>query len=432
MKGLKILLPLILLSITNCLSGFNESYCSWISTDGELVYRLDVSTGILDAFSGNERRTVGKFNTDYAPSDMFSTESGVLHRLKDKNIITFSGSGQVFEVSFTDSTLSRLDGTYQHGFNFDAFQFTRKGAVYSYGGYGFWMENNMLIRFDESAREWFLVTDAPYKVAVDEKNQLARLRWYDAERDALYVGHYRTLYEYSFTSNTWTAKGRINKELREGSNLQWSRINDSLGFVHSTDRYWLTDWRNNSIHELDLSSNQELGTHSGIPGVHCMYAHESQMVVLKESNKVRAGFTRTLHSPVDWRIWQTERLYTPYFWYKSAFYTIVGLVVLILSAIIRRRYLNLVRKKSDWVEFLSPTDKLLYHALQIDDLDTDEVNKILEIDGLGWEVQRRKRSEAIKSINAFANKALGFDIIERHKSERDKRQVIYRLNNSLK
>jgi hypothetical protein len=50
----------------------------------------------------------------------------------------------------------------------------------------------------------------------------------------------------------------------------------------------------------------------------------------------------------------------------------------------------------------------------------------------GWEVQRRKRSEAIKAINAFSNKAVGFDIIERHKSEKDKRQVIYRLNSSLK
>jgi hypothetical protein len=66
------------------------------------------------------------------------------------------------------------------------------------------------------------------------------------------------------------------------------------------------------------------------------------------------------------------------------------------------------------------------------DLDTEEVNAILNLQELGWEVQRRKRSEAIKSINAFSNKALGFDIIERHKSEKDKRQVIYRLNFSLK
>jgi hypothetical protein len=100
--------------------------------------------------------------------------------------------------------------------------------------------------------------------------------------------------------------------------------------------------------------------------------------------------------------------------------------------VVRVRFLKLVSKKSDWLEFLTPQDLLLFNALKIGDLDTEEVNRILNLEDEGWEVQRRKRSEAIKAINAFANKALGFDIIERHKSEKDKRQVIYRLNSSLK
>ena len=167
-------------------------------------------------------------------------------------------------------------------------------------------------------------------------------------------------------------------------------------------------------------------------GIYCMYPVNDEMVVLRKSDKIKAGFFRTVHAPSDWKIWNTTKLYTPYTWYKAAFYGICGLVLFLLVLLARARYLKLMSKKSDWLEFLTPQDLLLFNALKIGDLDTEEVNRILNLEDEGWEVQRRKRSEAIKAINAFANKALGFDIIERHKSDKDKRQVIYRLNSSLK
>ena len=209
-------------------------------------------------------------------------------------------------------------------------------------------------------------------------------------------------------------------------------INDSTGFAHNENGYWLLDWRRNKIHELDLSANQEISARSGLAGIICMYPVNDEMVVLRKSDKIKAGFFRAVHTPADWKIWNTTRLYTPYAWYKTAFYGICAFVLFLLVLLARARYLKLMTKKSDWLEFLTPQDLLLFNALKIGDLDTEEVNRILNLEDEGWEVQRRKRSEAIKAINAFANKALGFDIIERHKSEKDKRQVIYRLNSSLK
>ena len=290
----------------------------------------------------------------------------------------------------------------------------------------------MLNRFDEVAREWFHVSKAPFPVEVDNKSGIRHLRWYDRQEDILYVSHYRTLYAYDFKKDNWLAKGRLDAELYQSVATHFNIINDSSGLAFNENGYWLLDWRRNKLLELDLSANQELSARSGLVGIHCMYPVSDELVVLRKSDKINAGFFRSVHNPSTWKIWNTTRLYTPYTWYKAAFYGICGLVLLPLVLLARARYLKLMRKKSDWLEFLTPQDLLLFNALKIGDLDTEEVNRILNLEDEGWEVQRRKRSEAIKAINAFANKALGFDIIERHKSEKDKRQVIYRLNSNIK
>jgi len=420
------------LIIITSLSAENRAYVSWISDDDRSVYRLNFETGELDVFLENSHVNIGEFTMDYSAEDLFSGEHGTLHDLGKRFLVSFSGSGQVFEISFKDSAITRLDGTYQHGYNFDAYQFVRDGILYSFGGYGFWMENNMLNRFDEVAREWFHTSKAPFPVEVDNQSGVRQLRWYDNQEDILYVSHYRTLYAYNFKKDSWQSMGRLNAGLYQSYATHFNIINDSAGLAHNENGYWLLDWRRNQIHELDLSANQEISSRSGLLGIHCMYPVHGEMVVLRKSDKINAGFFRTVHTPSTWKIWNTSRLYTPYVWYKSAFYAICGLLLMLLIIFARVRYLKLVRKKSDWLEFLTPQDRLLFNALKIGDLDTEEVNRILNLEDEGWEVQRRKRSEAIKAINAFANKALGFDIIERHKSEKDKRQVIYRLNSSLK
>ncbi|MGB1282021.1 MAG: hypothetical protein ACPG53_03660 [Schleiferiaceae bacterium] len=422
----------LLLIINVSLSADNRAFVSWLSDDNRSVYRLNFETGILDVFLENSRENLGEFTLDYSAEDLFSGEQGTLHNLGNRYLVSFSGSGQVFEVSFKDSTITRLDGTYQHGYNFDAYQFVRDGILYSFGGYGFWMENNMLNRYDEVAKEWFFASKAPFAVEVNNKSAIRHLRWYDRQEEVLYVSYDRTLYAYDFTKDSWQAKGRLHEELYKLVTTHFNILNDSTGLAYNDNGYWLLDWRRNQIHELDLSANQVFSELSGLDGVRFIYPVNDEVVVLRKSDKINAGFFRTVHTPSTWKIWNTTRLYTPEKWYKLGAYSLVSLTLAFLILLPIWGYRKNRRKRSDWLEFLTPQDLLLFNALKIGDLDTEEVNRILNLEEEGWEVQRRKRSVAIKAINAFANKALGFDIIERHKSEKDKRQVIYRLNSSLK
>ena len=84
------------------------------------------------------------------------------------------------------------------------------------------------------------------------------------------------------------------------------------------------------------------------------------------------------------------------------------------------RFIKWKRHNSNWTQFLNDMERSLLEALSNGELHTDDVNRLLSLDHLGWEVQRRKRSETIKSINTFSQKAMGYEIIQRHRSESDK------------
>lgn len=429
--GIRLIVTLFLL-LSNCISAYSDPFASWSDSPSGDVFRLNLKSGVLDVFSMDGSKGQHRLIIDYDSNRVVGLSVGRVHQVNSATWVSFPGSGQVYEIDFKDSVVKQLDGTYQEGYNFDAYHFIRDGVLYSYGGYGFWMENNLLTRFSQGSREWFFESSAPYPVGIETNDLLRHLRWYDAMEDKLYVGHYRTLYSYSFKANEWKAEGRIHSDVRESKEIHFNRLSDTTALLQSTGKTWVLDWRNNRFFEVDPTIKQRMPMESTIDGLHLMYGDETDLIVVRGSDKIEAGFVVEMINPLSWDIMNEDRFFTPYIWYKAVFYTLVVLVLSAVSYAVCRRIGALKNSKSDWIQFLTPQDKLLFNALKIGDLNTEEVNRILELENVGWEVQRRKRSEAIKAINAFANKALGFDIIERYKSPKDKRQVIYRLNQKLK
>ena len=418
--------------LSNCISENKSAYVSWQSVSGDTIFRLDVNTGHSDMFYNGNMFKTGSFQIEYSSEDVLSSELGVIHFTTHDTLISFSGSGQVFGLSCKDSVLRKLDGTYQHGYNFDAFQFIRQDELYSYGGYGFWMENNMLTRYDRNAQEWYLTTKAPFPVDVQKRNLTRQLRWYDKKFDQLYVAYDRSVYTYSFEEEKWTEVGALSVDILNSVELRFERLNDSLGMIRNVSSDWLVNWRSNRLYELDLSSNDEVRKRSGIPGVHWGYVRENVLHILRKSDKVNVGFIESFYELNRWKKWGTTRFYTPIFWIHSRYFLISLSVLCVLGYFIRKNFLKWKSRSTNWTQFLNELERSLVDALQAEELHTDDVNRILSLDQLGWEVQRRKRSETIKSINIFSEKALGYEIIQRHKSESDKRQVIYKINDTWK
>ena len=414
------------------ISGNTIGYVSWQSISGDTIFRLDVQTGKCDVFFQGNVFESGSFQTDYNADDVLSSELGILHFTAKDTLISFSGSGQVYALSCKDSTLRKLDGTYQHGYNFDAFQFIRSDKLYSFGGYGFWMENNMLTRYDRNAQEWYLIANAPFPINVQKRNLVRQLRWYDKKSDQLYAAYERSLYAYSFKNEVWKELGTLSKDILNSVDVRFERLNDSVGMIRNIQSDWLINWRSNHLHELDLSSNNEVRKRSGIPGIQWGYTANNVLHILRASDKVSAAFFESFYELNRWKKWSTTRIYTPILWIRMGYLLIALSVLTVVGYFFGASLKKWKRRNSNWSQFLNDLERSLVEALHNGELHTVDVNRILSLDQLGWEVQRRKRSETIKSINTFSEKALGYEIIERHKSESDKRQIIYRIKDTSK
>ena len=108
-----------------------------------------------------------------------------------------------------------------------------------------------------------------------------------------------------------------------------------------------------------------------------------------------------------------------------ASFGLFSLLGIVATAFLRKRYLK--RRSAIF-------DTLQWEVLERSStavLSTEDFNDLLSLHEASWEVQRRKRSEFIKELNATAIRQLGQEVLLRERSQEDKRQVLYILNPKL-
>ncbi|MDA0742132.1 MAG: hypothetical protein O2862_09480, partial [Bacteroidetes bacterium] len=164
-------------------------------------------------------------------------------------------------------------------------------------------------------------------------------------------------------------------------------------------------------------------------GFACAYSEGNGLLVPKDSEKLKLGYFFESIPSTNPPLKSIKPLYVREGGgIQSLLYASFGLFTLfgiLLTVYLRRRYLT---KRG-----------AMFNKVQWDILDkcadgplnTEDLNELLGIETVSWEVQRRKRSEFIKQLNETAKKQLGEELLLRERSEQDKRQVMYVLNPRL-
>ena len=70
-------------------------------------------------------------------------------------------------------------------------------------------------------------------------------------------------------------------------------------------------------------------------------------------------------------------------------------------------------------------DRLVFYELQ--NLSVEELDQLFELNSLGYDATRKRRSELIKTINAYHKRITGKELILRGKDPQDKRRVLYKI-----
>ena len=75
-------------------------------------------------------------------------------------------------------------------------------------------------------------------------------------------------------------------------------------------------------------------------------------------------------------------------------------------------------------------DRLVFYELQ--NLSVEELDQLFELNSLGYDATRKRRSELIKTINMYHKNLTGKELILREKDPQDKRRVIYKISQEEK
>ncbi|MDA8994833.1 hypothetical protein N9H17_05715 [Schleiferiaceae bacterium] len=370
--------------------------------------------------------TLPNYTINYENIDFELSASGHLHFSSGDLLAVFGGTGMVLKVDTVLQAISRVDETYHHGYNYDAYSFVRADTLFSYGGYGFWMRNSLLTFYSNLRKEWSLYSVAPIDIEVplysprDDEHD-----YYSSIDDRLYVMRDGILYSYDFKGKAWSNLGEVNLELMPGRISMTHGLTDSTLLIMSSEfTIWVCPFRNEYA-DISMPNGVNLAQKDFDDGFNCAYDIGEMLVLPKSSDKVKS---KVIFESVKSQIPPMSERLTLYRSPKTnstiltLFFFFFGISGIVLTFVLRKNYLRSRGAIFDTVEWQ------ILERVSNGPLNTDDINELLGIETVSWEVQRRKRSEFIKQLNETSKKQLGEEVLLRERSEQDKRQVLYVLN----
>jgi hypothetical protein len=381
------------------------------------------------------------------------------------------GDGQVFISE--NGNWKRIDKTRLEGYHYRAFLFDCNGSLMKYGGYGFWRNHGMFVKFNEALGDWQIQPsdrDLPFS---------GNLAYFSRKENSLYsFGNFiynqsmseekkflDSLYRIDLLTMKWENLGKLNETLINNYHLHYrsTTLSDNTGcFVlpistdstalflnFETKKYSVYNSKNNSRlfrFFRELPPNQQL--YSDSYGLKIL-ANDS--IVILDSISWEAAIDQPVESSnlIDGK--------TPTIAFKySLLLGGLGLFfgILVLFYLYKRKkskpvatYVPPVQPFSRTLDLsisntivfqgamypIDTADYLVIQKLAQQDATTIDLNDWLGLENKQPENQKKQRAEWIKRMNTFFQ-SIGFndDAFKRERLETDKRMFVYKMNSVLK
>lgn len=434
-----IVFGLVLICLIISKSAYSEGFVSWYSASERAIHRVSVLNGNHVVFYENNTDTLPDFKINYPNQGIRLNIGGHIFPIEDRLLAVFSGSGAVFNVDTAKQVISRVDRTLFAGYNFDAYSFERRDTIFSFGGYGFWVENNLLTYYSEVRKEWSVYsagTFPPYNPDFTGERSY-KFSFYDPTIDKLFVLRQSVFYSFDFRTNEWERLGRVHvddlfAEKEKFAQSMAHRLNDSTVMLFGGSRTYYVIPKSNIIYDVTLPNglNTNGQRTKNLFGFDCGYDLQNEILITKFTDKLPQGYLWEFVNRIPKKYNYESPLYDKVFMSTQAKLNISLFAFLLLGGFltfkIRRAYL---KRRS---QYYSEEQWNFIQAIDKKALSTDDLNSILSLNDSSWEVQRRKRSEFIKNMNELSLNHLGCELVERKRSPEDKRQVVYTMNRDAK
>jgi hypothetical protein len=371
--------------------------------------------------------------------------------------IVYKSEGDFYGDSIT---FKRIDATQHHGYNINGFPFFYKDNLYNIGGYGFWHWNGQLRIFSERSKEWnILPLNKEYPIAIDPPGSYL---WLSKENGTLYsfsfiegneaikaqnkssITKIDSVLELDISTASWRSLGVLNESLKNMITIKsvFASIDSGILITKDANQLLILNLTANRIDTLSNSDIYHFFATSSDTEIY-FYSNNYFYKVLSQKNIIDSiKLTNNNIKIGKQNVYQTSNLVTSN---KELTYTLFFALFGIIIYLLIKRYLpsssnsihNKVELKSPYKndQIFDEIEKslILYIYKKAKETGirttTEEVNRIIGVANKSIDMQKRKRSDIIKSINSKYQSSTNNNqlLIDRVKSEHDARLQEYYL-----
>jgi hypothetical protein len=381
--------------------------------------------------------------------------------------IQLMGAGIVYG-SILDETgkiaMQRLDSTEHFGYNINSYTFSARNKLMNIGGYGMWRWNGQLRVFEEATRGWEI---EPLSEEYPLSNELPGLPiWVSPDKKRLLSLGYLTgnqaiqgkenqhvnvvpeIIELDLVNYKWSQKGHLKSSVYKWIKPEFLIMSLDEGLLFSNfGPYYLLDLNTFETKALVERDFQNILSSKIFPAVNWNKGNSIYFANFQTGKIDSITFKPSFFQSEGESVFEKPKLV---FQYKLLFS-----ILLLGSAIGGLMYWK--KMSSDKIlkvaantayptaELISPyegmdifdaVEQALLHLLISNVMElgkrtgTEEVNRVLGVAMKSHDMQKRKRSDVIRSINAkykLIHPAVNKPLVERVKSEMDARLFEYSL-----
>lgn len=366
--------------------------------------------------------------------------------LSGKYLFSIPGTGQVYTLDKKSKLFTRIDETYYRGYNFNALQFIRNDTLYSLGGNGFWLTNNILTYFDFQTKEWSVVWHDQVQplfgitaeVAGLMKNKNEIISIVNTNENSSNSSKLFELYIFNLDTQKWLKIGKINYSILKNlgfASLKFMLLDDQLFFNDPLQGYFADPQKNEifkytGVKKNFFTPNSKIYFEDG--WAYSLTKSDSKQFVSFRTDSLKIEDIKKNAVSIGKLYYSVQTGNSELF-----IYSIIGLIaVIILLKPLWRFYNSDIRLNKlftqKYQKKLPKGGKLFIMHFKENGLEnyltTDELSNLLNINKKAYDTQRQYRSHFICTMNDFfLENAEIKSAILRISLEDDKRFIKYGL-----
>jgi len=363
--------------------------------------------------------------------------------LSDGIYFTISLGGYVWKLH--NDSLQRIDRSFEHRMQINSTQFVHKDQIYRYGGYGFWSNRNFFTKYDPLIREWEVIppintVDIPEgtkdnhivyngnKVIVFGGNKLD-------QKDLATNINTNEVWQYDLDKMKWENLGEIQVDIHSMEENFYIMYQDKL-ILQSDPFLYVFDPFNNKV--LKYRQNT---IHKKILGKGISKFHNGKFYLLMNANNVNMHFLETrLEDEFFGPVIEEYPFYKKNRWPWLLMLLPAGLFGFIGYRVYKRNksLANSALLRNDGLVYKRVFYKLDQVQVEVlecllsaeSGVETSSLMKLIENPEHNYSHNMRTKNLVISELNYKLRTVFKIeqDLIESHKSERDKRIIIYTID----